>query len=136
MNNQGMNHSDKDIEWLDQFMEELPMEEANQDFTMRIVSNAALLKKRQANQRLIYWVLGFLLLGMSICVFFALGIELSFEMDYLPEYKTWWPEEPFAILDGISMEFLLAVEGLLALFLVDKLLTRTHVFRRLGIEKK
>lgn len=130
------NKESKELQWLDQWMDQLPSEEVSHDFTMQIVADAYSRKRKRSNRRIMIGVLSVLLIGLSLCLYYLPGLVsvegLSFSENMSEQLIQW--SEGWAL--GISFEVLLVIEGLLVLLLMERLLRRMRFFRHFDSAKK
>ena len=118
-----------DIQDLDEWMKSLPLKEVGTNFTSTVIASALLAKKRNANFRLLIWLMVFfaMLIAASYFVIGTSGAEL--EITYLDQVKTRSLEILDILADPRLRQLFLVVEGIICLVIIEKLVSSFRILR-------
>lgn len=119
----------KDIQDLDEWMKSLPLKEVGTNFTSTVIASALLAKKRNANFKLLVWLMVFFaaLIGASYLFIGTSGVEL--EITYLDQVKTQSLELLDILSDSRLRQLFLVVEGIICLVVIEKLVSSFRILR-------
>lgn len=118
-----------DIQDLDEWMKSLPLKEVGTNFTSTVIASALLAKKRNANFRLLVWLMVFFGLLIAASYFFIGTSSASLEITYLDQVKTQSLEMLDLLADPRLRQLFLVVEGIICLVIIEKLISSFRILR-------
>ncbi|WP_420582353.1 hypothetical protein [Reichenbachiella sp.] len=118
-----------DIQDLDEWMKSLPLKEVGTNFTSTVIASALLAKKRNANFRLLIWLMVFFAMLIAASYFFIGTSGAELEITYLDQVKTRSLEMLDIIADPRLRQLFLVVEGIICLVIIEKLISSFRILR-------
>ncbi|MEP2024336.1 MAG: hypothetical protein ABJH98_17165 [Reichenbachiella sp.] len=118
-----------DIQELDQWMKSLPLKEVGTNFTSTVIASALLAKKRNANFKILIWMMAFFA-SLIIASFFLIGSSgLEFELTYLDQVKMHSLDVLNLIADPKLRQLFLIIEAIICLVVIEKLVSSFRILR-------
>ncbi|WP_422361389.1 hypothetical protein [Reichenbachiella sp.] len=118
-----------DIQDLDEWMKSLPLKEVGTNFTSTVIASALLAKKRNANFRLLVWLMMFFATLIAASYFFIGTSGAELEITYLDQVKTQSIERLDLLADPRLRQLFLVVEGIICLVIIEKLVSSFRILR-------
>lgn len=118
-----------DIQDLDEWMKSLPLKEVGTNFTSTVIASALLAKKRNANFRLLVWLMIFFAMLIAGSYFFIGTSGAELEITYLDQVKTQSIEMLDLLVDPRLRQLFLVVEGIICLVIIEKLISSFRILR-------
>lgn len=130
LENQKMVKELKDIQDLDEWMKSLPLKEVGTNFTSTVLASAMLAKKRNANFRLLVWMMVFFAALISVSYFLVGSGGSGSEITYLEQVRTQSLQALDFIADPRLRQLFLIVEGIICLVIIEKLASSFRILRQ------
>ena len=119
----------KDIEDLDAWMKSLPLKEVGTNFTSTVIASAMLARKRNANFKILVWMMAFFAVLIAASYFLLGNSSTELEINYLDQLRN----QSFQILDFLGdprlRQLFLVVEGIICLVVIEKLVSSFRILR-------